>query len=237
MPTKPFIPKQSVVQDKAQQLPATPAMGAWMEFVTTQANSGSGAVMSVTATAPIASSGGANPNISHNVSGVVAGVYGDDTTIPQVTVDTFGHVTDAVNVPITFPTSVTSVTGTAPIASSGGTTPDISLNDTAVTPGTYGSASNVGQFTVDQKGRLTFAGNVAITSSSTVIGLDRLLGDGATTAFNLADLAEYVVAVSDAGLIVDPAIYSLSSSRAQVVFDTAPTSGHVLTFEYVEATA
>ncbi len=103
-PTKPFIPKQSVAQKGAEQLPATPAMGAWMEFVTGQANSGSGAVMTVTATAPIASSGGANPNISHNVSGVVAGVYGDDTTIPQVTVDTFGHVTDAVNVPITFPT-------------------------------------------------------------------------------------------------------------------------------------
>ncbi len=58
--------------------------------------------------------------------------------------------------------SVTSVGATAPIASSGGTTPVLSLNDTAVTPGTYGDTTHVGQFTVDQKGRLTFAADVAI---------------------------------------------------------------------------
>lgn len=36
------------------------------------------------------------------------------------------------------------------------------LSSTAVTPATYGSATQVGQFTVDQQGRLTFAGNVTI---------------------------------------------------------------------------
>src|SRR5882672_4025027 len=65
---------------------------------------------------------------------------------------------------------VTSVTGTPPIASSGGTTPAISLNDTAVTPATYGDATHVGQFTVDQKGRLTFAGNVVITGNAVFKG-------------------------------------------------------------------
>lgn len=37
------------------------------------------------------------------------------------------------------------------------------LANTAVTPGTYGDANNVGQFVVDQQGRITNAQNVAIT--------------------------------------------------------------------------
>lgn len=39
----------------------------------------------------------------------------------------------------------------------------ISLADTAVSPGTYGDATHAPQFTVDQKGRLTAAANVAIS--------------------------------------------------------------------------
>ena len=45
-----------------------------------------GVLQNVTATAPLASSGGANPNISHDVSGVVPGSYKD------VTVSSLGHV-------------------------------------------------------------------------------------------------------------------------------------------------
>ena len=40
--------------------------------------------------------------------------------------------------------------------------PVVALADTAVTPGSYGSASQVATFTVDQQGRLTAAANVTI---------------------------------------------------------------------------
>ncbi len=48
-------------------------------------------VTSVTATAPISSSGGTTPNITHDTSGVAAGTY------DSVTVDTKGHVTAGSN--------------------------------------------------------------------------------------------------------------------------------------------
>lgn len=52
----------------------------------------------------------------------------------------------------------TGLTG-GPITSTG----TISLANTSVTPGSYGSATQVGTFTVDAQGRLTAAGNVTIS--------------------------------------------------------------------------
>jgi hypothetical protein len=43
---------------------------------------------------------------------------------------------------------------------------NLTLANTAVTPGTYGDGTHVGQFTVDSKGRLTFAANVTITGAA-----------------------------------------------------------------------
>jgi hypothetical protein len=62
-----------------------------------------GVVTAVTASAPISSSGGTTPNISHDASGVTPGTYGDANNIPQLVIDVTGHVDSAVDIPITFP--------------------------------------------------------------------------------------------------------------------------------------
>ena len=48
--------------------------------------------------------------------------------------------------------------------------PTISLDASGVAAGTYGSGTQVGQFTVDSKGRITSAANVTITGSENIVG-------------------------------------------------------------------
>ncbi|HEX2594696.1 MAG TPA: hypothetical protein VHL34_24550 [Rhizomicrobium sp.] len=69
------------------------------------------------------------------------------------------------------------------------------LSLTGVSTGTYGDAQNVAQFTVDAKGRLTFAQDVPITD----VGITELTGDvlaGPGTGSQVATLAQQYVPMS-----------------------------------------
>ena len=53
--------------------------------------------------------------------------------------------------------------GASPTVPSDGSVTTVKLADTAVTAGNYGSSTNIPVITVDAKGRLTYAANVAVS--------------------------------------------------------------------------
>ena len=115
---------------------------------------------SVSSTSPITLTGGAsNPIIGLAPSGVVSGLY------PKVTVDQWGRVTSGTNLSfadVTFGlgyTPVHFVSATAPIMLSGSaSSPVITLANSGVSSGTYGSSTGFPTFSVDTYGRITSAG-------------------------------------------------------------------------------
>jgi hypothetical protein len=107
---------------------------------------------------------------------VTTGSYGAADKVGQFTVDQQGRLTNAANVAINIAVAnvagavantVNVLAGTG-LSGGGALTGNvtISLANTAVAAGDYGSSSNVASFTVDAQGRLTAASNVTIVASS-----------------------------------------------------------------------
>jgi hypothetical protein len=89
----------------------------------------------------------------------------------QVTAQDLDFAADSGSGAIDLDSEVMTFTGDTGITTSAsGNIVTIDLDDTAVTPGSYGSTTQIPTFTVDQQGRLTAAGQVAVATALTIDG-------------------------------------------------------------------
>lgn len=118
--------------------------------------------------------------------------YNTNGYLVQTAADTF------VGRSIAAGTGITVTNGNAVAGNS-----QIAISDTAVTPGTYGSSTQVGVFTVNQQGQLTNAVNTAISLTSSSISdfneaaqdaVGSILTDTASVDFTYNDAANIITA-------------------------------------------
>jgi len=124
--------------------------------------------------------------ISLDNTAVTAATYGSSTAIPQITIDAQGRITAATTATISTDMTVaadsgnneTISIGTDTFTIAGGTaltsttstdTVTVALDDTAVTPATYGSATAIPSLTIDQQGRITAATENTINNDVVLI--------------------------------------------------------------------
>ena len=193
---------------------------------------------------------------------VTAGSYGSASAIPTFTVDAQGRLTAAGTASISTSFTVDADSGDNLTISGGDTfvivggtgltsvgaaatdTLTLNLDNTAVTPASYGSASSVGTFTVDAQGRLTAAASTTIeialgtnTSGSYVATITggtgitssaATTGEGTTHSLSIGQDVATSASVTFAGLTLN---------SGSMVFEGATANDHETTLAVTDPTA
>lgn len=129
--------------------------------------------------------GSANASLTLTLaaSGVTAGTYGSANALPTFSVDAKGRLTSAGTVAVGNAATATKLATARTIATTGDATGSGSFDGSAnlsmaltlaasgVTAGNYGNANAVPTFTVDAKGRVSAAGEVALGNAATATKL------------------------------------------------------------------
>ena len=192
---------------------------------------------------------------------VTAGSYGSASAIPTFTVDAQGRLTAAGTASISTSFTVDAdngdnltISGADTFRIIGGTgltsvasetdTLTLNLDNTAVTPASYGSASSVGTFTVDAQGRLTAAASTTIeialgtntsgsyvatiTGGTGVTSSAATTGEGTTHSLSIGQDVATSASVTFAGLTLN---------SGSMVFEGATANDHETTLAVTDPTA
>ena len=192
---------------------------------------------------------------------VTAGSYGSASAIPTFTVDAQGRLTAAGTASISTSFTVDADSGDNLTISGGDTfvivggtgltstasatdTLTLDLDNTAVTPASYGSASSVGTFTVDAQGRLTAAASTTIeialgtntsgsyvatiTGGTGVTSSAATTGEGTTHSLSIGQDVATSASVTFAGLTLN---------SGSILFEGATADAHETTLAVTDPTA